>query len=88
MRIIASEVAAKLNGCKIKKRVKFVIPKTGFSSLSVKGGALYDPASDNAFVEELRKQMDPGIEIIEANAHINTPEFARAIVSALKQAMA
>ncbi len=59
--------------------VKFVIPQKGFSSLSVEGGALYDPAADKAFIDELRRHLDPKIEILEVNADINSPEFARAI---------
>ena len=34
--------------------------------------------------DELRKNLDPEIEIIEVDTHINTPEFARAVVSALE----
>ncbi|MFH1242464.1 MAG: Tm-1-like ATP-binding domain-containing protein [Pseudomonadota bacterium] len=83
MRTIAREVAEKLNGHKNKKLVKFIIPTKGFSSLSVKGGALYDPDSDQAFIDELRKNLDKEIEITEVETSINTPEFARAVVDAL-----
>lgn len=82
---IAQAVAEKLNTHKDKKLVKFVIPTQGFSSISVKGGALYDPDLDRTFIDELRKNLDPEIEIIEVDTHINTPEFARSIVEALKQ---
>jgi uncharacterized protein (UPF0261 family) len=82
---IAQAVAEKLNTHKDKRLVKFVIPTQGFSSISVKGGALYDPDLDRTFIDELRKNLDPEIEIIEVDTHINTPEFARSIVEALKQ---
>jgi uncharacterized protein (UPF0261 family) len=82
---IAQAVAEKLNRHEDKRLVKFVIPTQGFSSISVKGGALYDPDLDRTFIDELRKNLDPEIEIIEVDTHINTPEFARSIVEALKQ---
>jgi uncharacterized protein (UPF0261 family) len=80
---IARAVAEKLNKHRNKKLVKFVIPTRGFSSLSVESGALYDPDTDSAFIDELRKSLDPEIQIIEVDTHINTPEFARAIADAL-----
>jgi uncharacterized protein (UPF0261 family) len=82
---IAQAVAEKLNTHKDKKLVKFVIPTQGFSSISVKGGALYDPNLDRAFIDKLRENLDPEIEIIEVETHINTPEFGRSIVEALKK---
>ena len=85
METIAKSVAEKLNQYGNKKLVKFVIPKKGFSSLSVEGGALYDPVADQAFINKLRKYLNPEIDIVEVEANINTPEFARAIVEALKE---
>jgi uncharacterized protein (UPF0261 family) len=85
MKTIAGAVAEKLNTHENKRLVKFIIPIKGFSSLSVEGGALYDPVSDQAFIEEFRRSLDPEIEIIEVDTHINTPEFARAVVEALEK---
>ncbi len=85
MATIAREVAKKLEQHPDKKMVKFVIPSKGFSSLSVEGGALYDPDSDRIFIDELKKNLNPQIEVIEVDTHINTPEFAGATVDALKK---
>jgi len=85
MKTIAKAVAEKLNKYPNKNLVKFVIPKKGFSSLSTEGGALYDPIADKAFLEELKKDLDPEIKILEVNAHINTPEFAQAVVDSLRE---
>jgi len=85
MQMIAGAVAEKLNRYANKKMVKFVIPLKGFSSLSIEGGALYDPVSDQAFIDEFRKQIHPDIEIIEVGTHINTPEFAQVVVKILKE---
>ena len=82
---IAQSVAEKLNNHQDKRLVKFVIPTQGFSSLSVKGGALHDPDLDRAFMDALRKNLDPEIEIIEVESHINTREFGRSVVEALQQ---
>jgi len=87
MHTIAREVAKKLNQSPNKKLVKFIIPTKGFSSLSVEGGALYDPICDQAFIDEFRKNLDPEIDIIEVDTHINTPEFARAVVGTLEQTL-
>jgi uncharacterized protein (UPF0261 family) len=84
---IAGAVAEKLNRHQNKKLVKFVIPTRGFSSLSVEGGSLYEPDTDKVLIEELRKSLHPEIEVIEVDTHINTPEFARAVVGALEQAL-
>jgi uncharacterized protein (UPF0261 family) len=85
MQTIARAVADKLNKYKDKKLVRFVVPTKGFSSLSVEGGVLHDPASDNAFIDELIKNLDPQIETIQVDTHINTEEFALTIVEALEE---
>jgi uncharacterized protein (UPF0261 family) len=88
MKIFAKAVAEKLNKYPNKKLVRFLIPTRGFSALGVEGGALYEPETDRVFVDELRKQLDPAIQIIEVDTHINTPEFARAVSQAFKDAYA
>ncbi len=87
LKIIAKAVAEKLNRYPNKKRVKFIVPRKGFSSISTEGGALHDPLADQIFLEELRNSLDPGIEIVEVDTHINTPEFARAVVEKLREAL-
>ena len=78
-------MAEKLNKHRNKKRVKFVIPTKGFSSLSVEGGALHEPETDQLFVEELTKSLNPEMQVLEVDASINTLEFARAIAEALEK---
>jgi uncharacterized protein (UPF0261 family) len=87
MKTIARAVAEKLNTHENKKLVKFIIPTKGFSSISVKDGTLYDPISDKTFIDEFRENLDPAIDIIEVDTHINTPEFAQAVVDALEQTL-
>jgi len=85
LRLAAKAVIEKLN--KAKGPVKFLIPVRGWSSLSVKEQSLYDPDADRVFVEELRKQLKPEIEVRELDMHLNTPEFAMAVVEALEAMM-
>jgi len=85
METIAKEVAGKLNAYTNKKLVKVVIPKKGFSSLSIEGGALHDPAVDQVFIDALKKYLSPEIKILEVDSDINKPEFARVVVEALKE---
>jgi uncharacterized protein (UPF0261 family) len=82
---IARIVADKLN--RSKGPVRFLIPMQGWSTLSVEGADLYDPAADRVFAPELRKHLKPEIEIIELDTHLNTPEFAKAAVDALDTMM-
>src|SRR4030042_6144588 len=85
LRLAAKAVIEKLN--KAKGPVKFLIPVRGWSSLSVKEQPLYDPDADRIFVEELRKQLKPEIEVRKLDMHLNTPEFAIAVVEALEAMM-
>lgn len=55
--------------------------------MSVEEGALYDPDSDQAFIQGLKENLDTEISIIEIDTHINTPEFAMSVVDALHEAM-
>jgi len=87
MMTIAKAVAEKLNKCQNKKLVKFIIPQKGFSSLSVEGGPLYDPAADKVFIDELKKNLDSEIQIVEVDTDINNPEFAHVVVESLKETM-
>jgi uncharacterized protein (UPF0261 family) len=87
MKMIAREVAGKLNQYPHKELVKIVIPVKGFTSLSFEGGPLFDPTADQAFIEELDKNLDSKIEIIKVDNHINTREFAGATVDALNRAL-
>jgi uncharacterized protein (UPF0261 family) len=87
MEAIAKAVAEKLNPYPNKNLLKFIVPQKGFSSLSVEGGALYDPVADKAFVDALRKYLDPRIKIVEVNTDINNSQFALAVVEALKESL-
>jgi uncharacterized protein (UPF0261 family) len=84
-RLVAKAVAEKLNFA--KGPVTFLIPLRGWSSLSVKEQPLYDPEADRIFVEELKEQLKPEVELRELDIPLNTPEFARTVVEALEAMM-
>ncbi len=64
---------------------KVVIPLAGFSEADAVGAPLWDPVANQAFITELRAGLNPQIEIIEVNAHINDTAFAEAVVNTLRQ---
>jgi uncharacterized protein (UPF0261 family) len=83
MEFVATAVAEKLNCYDRKARVKVIIPTRGFSSLSVEGGPLCDPASDKVFGATLKRCLDPEIEITEIDSDINSREFANVVTDRL-----
>ncbi|RYE18913.1 MAG: UPF0261 family protein, partial [Sphingobacteriales bacterium] len=67
-----------------KGKVAFLIPLKGYSMLdSVKEGEpqlFWDPAADKAFIDALKGNLKPGIQVTELNANINDPAFAQKAV--------
>ena len=85
LRLIAKTVAEKLN--KAKGPVKVLIPEKGWSTLSVEGQLLHDPDANKVFVEELEKDLKPEIKVRKLDTHLNTPEFAMAVVETFDDMM-
>jgi uncharacterized protein (UPF0261 family) len=65
--------------------VSVFLPLRGISSYAVEGAVFHDPEADEALFEALRTGLDPRIELIEMDAHINDPEFAVAMASKLDE---
>jgi len=84
---VAVAAAGKLNQYQHRARVKAVIPLKGFSSISIEGGPLHDPAADRIFGLTIKKHLHPEIEVVEVDSDINSPEFARAAANALLRAL-
>lgn len=82
---LARTIASKLN--RAQGPVKVIIPMRGWSEADVKGGPLYEPQTNQVFVDELRRLLKPEIPITEVDAHINEPAFAEAAVAALDDMM-
>lgn len=77
---IAEFIATKLNQSRARLRV--LVPDHGFSSLDLEGQMFYDPIADNALIDELQRrlQIDGDRQIERLSLHINSPEFADALV--------
>ena len=72
---LAGQVAEKLR--LDPSHVKVLVPKQGFSEADHVNGPLFDPAMNEVFVRKLKKELNPLLEIREADYHINDAAFAR-----------
>jgi uncharacterized protein (UPF0261 family) len=80
---LAQTIAGKLN--KARGPVKVVIPMQGWSEADGEDGPLHEPETNQVFVDELRELLRPEIPVVEVDAHINEPAFAKAAVIALDE---
>ncbi len=78
---LGHEIAAKLN--RATGSVSVFIPRGGMSSLSVPGAIFHDPVADAALFDALKTSLDPRIDLVEMDTHINDPAFARAMAERL-----
>jgi uncharacterized protein (UPF0261 family) len=67
-------MAEKLNAAKGPTTV--LIPLRGFSMYAKRGGPLYDPKGDRAFIVSLTRHLKPHVRVLEEDAWINDPAFA------------
>lgn len=56
--------------------VAIVLPLKGVSMLDSPGGMFWDEAADRACFEAIKKNVKPGIPVIEMDYNINDPEFS------------
>ena len=85
MRQFARIVGGKLN--KSKGPTHVLIPKRGWSEADKPGMELFDPKTDQIFVDELRGMINPNIPIEEIDVHISDPTFALRAVEVLDDMM-
>ena len=76
---IAQVVARKLN--QAKGPVHVLIPLKGFCSPDREGHEIWEPEGNLAFIETLKKNLNPSIPLTEVDAHINDPEFVDPVVA-------
>lgn len=81
MKQFARIIGEKLN--KSRGPTYVLIPNKGWSEADKYGMELFDPKSDQIFVKELRKIINPNIPIEEMDAHISDPAFALRAVEVL-----
>ncbi len=80
---LGRQIAQKLSAA--RGPVAFFIPLRGVSAISGEGGPFYDAAADEALFSALREHMSAHVEMHEVDAHINDPEFARAMAARLDE---
>ena len=81
MRAFAGIIGEKLN--KSKGPTHVLIPLKGWSDADKEGMDLFDPETDQIFVEELKKVIRTDIPVEEIDAHISEPVFASRAVDIL-----
>ena len=59
-----------------KGPVAFLIPLRGVSMLDGDGQPFCDRAADQAMFDAIKKNLRPGISVVEVDHNINDPEFA------------
>lgn len=79
----AQAFAEKLN--QARGPVKMVIPLKGWSSVDQPGNETYDPQEDMIFVNELKKQLKPQIEVRTVEANMEEPSFFKALIEACEE---
>ena len=73
---LANQLAEKLN--RDAANIKVLIPARGWSEADREGGPLYDPEMNLVFTRRIKEVLDPQIEILEVDRHINDSAFAQA----------
>ena len=80
---VAGVFAKKLN--RARGPVTVMVPLNGWSSADLPGNDSHDPAEDRLFTEVLRHELKAEVQIVEVDANMEDPEFAKAVVeNALK----
>ena len=78
-RAVAREVCRKL--ATATGPVVFLLPTKGGHCWDLPGEPLCDPEGLAAFCDELRKACPPNVRLIEMDAHLNDPVFAKAALA-------
>ncbi|NLG83481.1 MAG: UPF0261 family protein [Firmicutes bacterium] len=78
---VAEVIAERLN--RSRGPVRVLLPLRGFCQAGFPGGPLFDPAVDLVLLETFRQKLRPGIDLLEVEANINEPAFARAAAKAM-----
>lgn len=78
-------VARKLNRCTGEAAV--FLPLRGLSMIDAPDGPFWLPEADRALFDTLKRELRPGIPVIEMDCNINDPPFARACAEKLIEMM-
>lgn len=78
---VAHRIAEKLNAA--TGPTTLLIPTQGVSMLDREGQPFFDPAADALLFQTLREALQPHVEVVELDLHINDTAFADAVVEHL-----
>ncbi|TCV73779.1 uncharacterized protein (UPF0261 family) [Neorhizobium sp. R1-B] len=80
-RRIGAFIVERLN--RMEGPVRFLLPLQGVSAIDAPGQPFHDPAADEALFSTIRAgwKAAPNRQLIELDAHINSPEFAAALAA-------
>jgi uncharacterized protein (UPF0261 family) len=78
-RELARFIAEKVN--RAKGPTAFLLPRRGIHAWDRPGEALHDPEGQAAFMDEFRRSLQPPVQLVDLDLHINDPRFvAEALV--------
>ncbi|MCK4723116.1 MAG: Tm-1-like ATP-binding domain-containing protein [Dehalococcoidia bacterium] len=80
--LTAELIAARLNKSRGPRAI--VIPELGFSEWDKPGGLFYHPERSRVFNRALKAHLNPEVELIELEMHINDPAFAGEVAGLFK----
>jgi len=67
--------------------VTVILPLRGVSMIDSPGGVFWWPAANRALFDALKKHLRPDVPVLELDANVNDPEFARACAETLLESM-
>ncbi|MEJ2710625.1 MAG: Tm-1-like ATP-binding domain-containing protein [Anaerolineales bacterium] len=82
MSVLARTLAERLD--ESNGPVAVILPLQAFGWFSMHGRPLHDPESDQAFVDTLKKYLNPHVELIELDTHLNDPLVAETAVEFIR----
>ncbi len=65
--------------------VALVLPLRGWSHYGREGGPLWNPSGREAFAKSLKSTLQPKVELLELDVHINDPSFADVCVGLVRK---
>lgn len=63
----------------------FILPLHGINEWDRPGQPVHNPVGMRAFAVEIRQCIDPPVQLVEVDAHINDPEFTDAVMAVFDQ---
>jgi len=85
MRQVGEVMARKLNMSQGPAAI--AVPIRGFSDRNRMGDLFYDPEADAEFLSALKRRLNPRVQLVEVDAHINDEVFASRACDLLEEMM-